>query len=206
MRKSAQTPHPEPIGTKAQLRISLLSQRRALSPADRAERSDRICQHLSQLPLLRSAPQILTYRSIRQEPDLTGFTRLVTPTWGLPRTIGSDLTWHHWQANQPDQTLTIGPFGIEEPAAHWPQLEPSPGTVILVPAIAIDRQGYRLGYGGGYYDRLFAHPAWASLTKIGITFDLGYLGPLPIDPWDIPLNAICSETGFIELSPLLPIP
>lgn len=200
MCKSAQTPPPKPIGTKAQLRTSLRNQRRALSPADRAERSDRISQHLSQLPVLRSAPQILTYRSIRQEPDLTGLTRLVTPTWGLPRTVGSDLTWHHWQPDQPDvYPLTIGPFGIEEPAAHWPQLAPIPDSVILVPAIACDRQGYRLGYGGGYYDRLFAHPTWASLTKIGITFDLGYLDQIPIDPWDIPLNAICSETGCTHL-------
>jgi 5-formyltetrahydrofolate cyclo-ligase len=199
MRKSAQSRSPEPIGTKAQLRTRLLAQRRALSPDDRADRSDRICHHLSQIPAVRSAPQLLTYRSIRQEPDLTGLTKLVTPTWGLPRTVGSDLTWHQWRPDQPDQPLTIGPYGIEEPAAHWPILEPIPGTVVLVPAIAIDRLGYRLGYGGGYYDRLFSQPTWASLTKIGITFDLGCRTPIPIDSWDIPLNGTCSETGYTHL-------
>jgi 5-formyltetrahydrofolate cyclo-ligase len=202
MRKSAQSPPPEPIGTKAQLRTSLLAQRRALSPTDRAQRSDRICHHLRQLPAIRSAPQLLTYRSIRQEPDLTGLTRLVATTWGLPRTVGPDLTWHHWQphqSDQPDQALRIGPYGIEEPAADWPILEPIPSTVILVPAIAIDRLGYRLGYGGGYYDRLFSHPTWASLTKIGITFDLGAFDSIPIDPWDIPLNGTCSEIGYTHL-------
>jgi 5-formyltetrahydrofolate cyclo-ligase len=196
MRKSAQTLPPEPIGTKAQLRIRLLAQRQALSPADRADRSDRICQHLSQLPAVRSAPQLLTYRSIRQEPDLGRLIDLVATSWGLPRTVGSDLTWHQWR---PDQPPRIGPYGIEEPAADWPILEPIPGTVILVPSIAIDRQGYRLGYGGGYYDRLFAQSTWASLIKIGITFDLGTLDSIPIDPWDIPLNGICRETGYTPL-------
>jgi 5-formyltetrahydrofolate cyclo-ligase len=68
--------------------------------------------------------------------------------------------------------------------------------LILVPAVACDRQGTRLGYGGGYYDRLLSDPAWTNIPTVGVVFDFAYLTYLVADPWDIPLRAICTEHGF----------
>lgn len=65
--------------------------------------------------------------------------------------------------------------------------------VMLVPCVACDRQGYRLGYGGGYYDRLLADPAWAAKPRIGLVVDFAYLPALPPDPWDVPLSWICTD-------------
>jgi 5-formyltetrahydrofolate cyclo-ligase len=61
--------------------------------------------------------------------------------------------------------------------------------------VAIDRQGYRLGYGGGYYDRLRADPLWRKIPTIGIVFNFAYVEQLPIEPWDLPLDAVCTELG-----------
>ena len=104
-----------------------------------------------------------------------------------------DLSWHVWQ---PSQLLVNGAYGIPEPGAHLPRLEPSNIDLMLVPAVAIDRRGYRLGYGGGYYDRLRADRRWREIPTIGIVFDFAYVDELPIDPWDLNLDAVCTELGY----------
>jgi 5-formyltetrahydrofolate cyclo-ligase len=75
-------------------------------------------------------------------------------------------------------------------------LTPSAVDLILVPAIACDVQGYRLGYGGGFYDRLLSTPAWRAKPTIGIVFEFARLPQLPVDPWDRPLQGICTESGL----------
>jgi 5-formyltetrahydrofolate cyclo-ligase len=77
-------------------------------------------------------------------------------------------------------------------------LTPDRVDLMLVPAVALDRQGYRLGYGGGYYDRLRANPLWGNIPTIGIAFDFAYIEALPIDPWDLQLDAVCTELGYIS--------
>jgi 5-formyltetrahydrofolate cyclo-ligase len=114
--------------------------------------------------------------------------------------VGKDLIWHVWQ---PSELLQKGAYGILEPNSESPILAPNNVDLILVPAVALDRQGYRLGYGGGYYDRLRAHPSWSDIPTIGITFDFAIVGSIPIDPWDLPLDAICTESGYRTVLPHL---
>jgi 5-formyltetrahydrofolate cyclo-ligase len=83
-----------------------------------------------------------------------------------------------------------------EPLPNSPTLQPVEVDLILVPAVACDYQGYRLGYGGGYYDRLLSSPEWASKPTIGVLFDFAYLPQLPTDTWDIQLHGVCTETGL----------
>lgn len=180
----------EPSLTKTKLRKSLLQTRKSLSPEAWREKSDRICNHLQNFPLFTQAKTILAYFSCRQEPDLSPL--FTTPKkWGFPRCVGSDLSWHVWQ---PGDALHTGAYGILEPLPDTPKIEDSEVDLILVPAVGCDRRGYRLGYGGGYYDRLLSKPEWESKVAIGIIFEFAFVSQLPVDSWDKPLHGICTES------------
>lgn len=89
--------------------------------------------------------------------------------------------------------LTVGAFGLLEPAAaapaRWVDL-------LVVPALAFDRRGCRLGRGGGYYDRFLAtHGGFATL-RLGICHSRQVVERLPDDPWDIFMDALCTEEGI----------
>lgn len=177
---------------KRQLRKQLLLARESLSVADLKVKSDRLCQNLKQAPLFQQAQTILAYWSHRQEPDLS-LLWAEREVWGLPRTVGQSLCWHVWNPSEP---LQKGKYGIFEPHPDAPVLQPQDVDLILVPAVGCDRQGYRLGYGGGYYDRLLSSEGWQDIPTIGIIFDFAWLEQLPVDEWDIPLKGVCSDRQF----------
>jgi 5-formyltetrahydrofolate cyclo-ligase len=175
--------------SKSQLRRQLLKHRQSLSPQVWQEKSHLLCQRLQSLPLFAKAHTILAYLSVRQEPNLQslfGSNR----RWGFSRCVGKSLVWHLWQVGNP---LQIGSYGIPEPPADAPILTPLEVDLILIPAVACDSQGYRLGYGAGFYDRLLSIPAWTAIPTIGILFDFACLPQLPVEPWDRKLQAICTE-------------
>lgn len=157
------------ISDKQGLRRQFLQQRQALAPATWQANSDRICQHLAEFPAFAAARSILAYQSHRQEPNLDYLFTRTDKQWGLPRCVGKHLLWHAWK---PSQALVTGRYDLLEPDPALPLLGLDNVDLILIPAVAIDRRGYRLGYGGGYYDRLRADPIWAKIPTIGITFDL----------------------------------
>ena len=183
-----------PADSKSQLRRSLLQRRQAMPLEVWQQNSQRICAHLQKSRWLHQAETILAYSSLRQEPDLSSLFG-VTQRWGLPRCLGNSLTWHRWS---PDWPLETGRYGILEPSLDAPQLVAADVDLILVPAVACDRRGYRLGYGGGFYDRMLSQPDWASIPTIGIIFEFALLPLLPTEPWDWPLQAICTEAGLVE--------
>lgn len=182
---------------KISLRRRLLGQRQQLSPQLWRTWSEQICHHLQNSPQFTRSQTILVYQSCRQEPDLSYLFTHSSKQWGLPRCVGKDLFWHRWQPSEP---LVTGAYGILEPSAELPQLEPTNVDLILIPAVAIDRSGYRLGYGGGYYDRLRADPLWRKVPTIAIVFDFAYVDSLPLDPWDLSVDAVCTELGSIDFS------
>lgn len=196
------TPFEPPLGAhpslrdKSNLRKAFLTHRQTLSPDTWQQKSDRICTHLQTSALFNQARTILAYFSIRQEPTLGSLFHLPY-NWGFPRCEGKALVWHRWSPTDA-HSLQAGKFNIPEPPPHAPTLNVHDVDLILVPAVACDHRGYRLGYGGGFYDRLLSSPAWAEKPTIGIVFEFARLPELPIDPWDRPLQAICTEAGFFE--------
>lgn len=178
--------------SKQHFRRRFLQQRQSLSLPDWQQKSERIVQHLRQAEWFQQAHTIFAYCSFRQEPTL--HTLFDTERlWGLPRCVGSELVWHHCQPSDPDQ-LQPGKYGIAEPKATLPICLPTAADLILVPALACDAQGFRLGYGGGYYDRLLSQRP--EVKTIGILFRELDLQLLPLDPWDQPLKAVCTEAGL----------
>ncbi len=182
---------------KKKLRKSLLKQRQSMSVAEWKQKSDRICSNLLNLPQFTEGKTVLAYFSFRQEPDLSPLFEQDSHSpkiWGMPRCIDNSLSWHIWILNDP---VKIGIYGITEPHPEAPIIHPEQVDLILVPCVACDQQGYRLGYGGGYYDRLLAASEWANKSTIGIVFDFAYLPQLPVEPWDKPLDAVCTETKLV---------
>ncbi|MBE9182559.1 5-formyltetrahydrofolate cyclo-ligase [Oculatella sp. LEGE 06141] len=179
---------------KATLRRSLLKARQGLPEAVWRHKSDRLCAHLQAWPLFSRARTVLAYFSFRQEPDLSPLFSS-DRRWGFPRCVDKALHWHQWS---PEQRLPLqtGSYGIVEPHPEAPMLDLADVDLLLVPAIACDVRGYRLGYGGGFYDRLLSSPAWARKPAIGIVFEFARLPSVPIDPWDRPLKGICTEAGL----------
>lgn len=201
--------------TKTHLRQQFLQERRSLSKAIWREKSSMICKNIENLRQFQEAKTILAYFSSRQEPDLSnlflsylpdknlvtaeqlsphkssGLKGLEVRQWGFPRCQGQSLVWHRWQATNP---LQKGSYGIPEPLPQAPSIPAAEVDLILVPALACDRSGYRLGYGGGFYDRMLSESEWANILKIGIVFDFAYLPQLPVDSWDRPVDAVCTDS------------
>ncbi|TAF50953.1 MAG: 5-formyltetrahydrofolate cyclo-ligase [Oscillatoriales cyanobacterium] len=193
---------------KRQLRQHFLRQRQQLDRTQWLQKSEQICQNLRQMPAFQQARSILAFTSFRQEPDLSSLygstvssDGLCTPNtntelakqWGFSRCVGDTLVWHHYQ---PGHVWIHGAYGICEPAADWPEVDLSQVDLILVPAVACDRSGGRLGYGGGFYDRFLAQMDHRSIVTIGIIFSFAYCEQLPVQAWDRSLDFVCTETAI----------
>ena len=77
-------------------------------------------------------------------------------------------------------------------AAEVPGPEYTAGLV-LVPAVAFDARGYRLGFGGGYYDRLMARPEMDDTVTLGLCYEFQRIESFPMNAWDAPVQGICTE-------------
>jgi 5-formyltetrahydrofolate cyclo-ligase len=184
------------INSKSYLRKQLLQQRRSLTTSQWREKSDRIAQKLQNLPKFSQKGCILAYFSLRKEPDLSTTFDLSGYSWGFPRIQGESLSWHSWQRGE---RLEKNNYGILEPSADAPVILAKDVDLILVPGVACDHRGYRLGYGGGFYDRMLGSKEWQKIPTIGIIFDFALVEELPIEPWDQCLGGICTEERLILL-------
>jgi len=105
--------------------------------------------------------------------------------WFMPFYSESSLSKNHYGINEVDQPLNLA-------------IRPSQLDIVLMPLVAFDSQGNRLGMGAGYYDATFAHlRAHSNRPKfIGLAYEFQRQDNLPHDPWDIPLDGVCTEQGF----------
>ncbi len=181
-----------PYLNKKQLRRTLLQKRQSMTLLEWREKSDRLTYNIQNSVLFNQANTILSFFSFRQEPDISSLYINFNKRWGFPRCVDKSLIWHSWQ---PDDVMNIGTYGITEPHPEAPIIAMESVDLILVPCVGCDIQGYRLGYGGGYYDRLLNSPDWAEKPTIGVVFDFAYLSKLPIDTWDKPLETVMTENG-----------
>lgn len=125
-------------------------------------------------------------------PLLLGLRGDLGLTAALPCADGlGNITYHPWT----DTPLGVDGCGIRA-AIDQQALQPEQLDLLLVPALAIDAMGIRLGYGGGYYDRLRCRETWSTITALVVLPDICVSPtPLPADPWDRPFPGWLSEQG-----------
>lgn len=106
-----------------------------------------------------------------------------------------------------DTILRPNRFGIPEPATHTVCLQHNRRLdLVLVPLVAFDRQGYRLGMGGGYYDRSFAYRRHSFRNHpllIGVAYEFQRVDSLPHEPWDVQLDAVITDQQLYCFNPVI---
>lgn len=177
---------------KAALRRELLEKRRKISPELLSVRSRRLCENLSDFLEARGFRELASFRSFRGEPILETLEQNWTRPLYFPRVDATTrrMSFHRWS---PGESFELNHFGIEEPAASGVLLVPSTETAILVPGLAYDKRGQRLGYGGGFYDRyLAAFPG----SKVGVCLEEFRLDFIPSAAHDQAVSFVATDAGI----------
>jgi 5-formyltetrahydrofolate cyclo-ligase len=186
--------------TKAEARRAARSRLAAIGSAARAEAEAAIARNVWLVPEVAAARTLLLYASLPDEVATDAIARealrrglTVTYPRCLPATF--ELALHHLR--DLGELRDAGSYGIREPDPACPLLDTSDIDVVLVPGLAFDRRGARLGRGAGYYDRLFALPTFRAF-RCGLFFAAQEAHHLPTDPWDVFLDAIVTEEGMVK--------
>lgn len=183
---------------KAALRATMLERRRALDAELHRERSLAIEDRIRGDQRYRDARVLHTYIDARDNEVATRSLALVTLHEGrrvvCPRALPGARLEHYEIGSLGD--LEPGRFGLLEPRPDPARaVDPSMVELVLVPGIVFDREGFRLGFGGGYYDRFLAA---IEAPSIGLAFALQLVDRVPRQAHDVPVDAIVTEREMID--------
>jgi 5,10-methenyltetrahydrofolate synthetase len=182
---------------KAELRRTVLARRDALDPETRAASSIRIFSRIAALPAFRRARVVLAYSAFGSEPATGPFLATVLAgglTLVLPRVNRTTRMLDLYRVTDLATGLRPGVWGIREPdptvcaAAALGDVD-----FVLVPGVAFDSHGGRLGYGAGYYDRLLRGAA-AGTPLVAAAFDVQLVDAIPMDAHDRRVDSVVTES------------
>ena len=185
-----------PPELKDRLRSEGFSRRDALDKAFREYAARRIAGRALDCPELQSLTPVGGYWPIRSEVDSRPLMEALLDRGqdvALSQIIHPHLSWRLWR---PGDVLIKGGFGVREPGPDAPGVFPS---ALLVPLVAFDRRGARLGYGKGHFDRAIAaldakHP----VLTIGLAYAVQEIEEVPVEPHDRMLDVIVTESELIR--------
>jgi 5-formyltetrahydrofolate cyclo-ligase len=178
---------------KEALRKRYAALRRALSAEARAERAGRASELLVGHEAFLRARCVLAYAALRFELDpaaVIARAHALGKQVALPRVDveSGELRMH---AYMPGDELSESGFAVREPQPSAPPVAADEVDLVLVPGLAFDVRGYRLGYGKGFYDRLL--PSLTRATRVGLAFELSLLAEVPNGEHDVPVDALVTE-------------
>jgi 5-formyltetrahydrofolate cyclo-ligase len=192
-------PEDEAVPTDEARNIGLLA-RRALTPRQRHDFSERIVQRLLGLDELAEGARLALYLALEEEVALD---RAVAPLrarrWHLhlPRLLGGRVDTPTTDAVAmeivewvPGAELRANRFGIGE-VVDGPAVAPDEMEAFVVPCVAVDAQGNRVGFGAGYYDRMLASAP--GVPRIGVAFEVQVVPRLAAHAWDVPMDVLVTE-------------
>jgi len=181
---------------KAQLRRKILAERNQRQ--DAAVEKSNLKSNLLSLVERMKPERIATYISFGKEPDTRVFIdELVSRGTAVlvPRVTGSDLVWFNYEKAQ----LSESKLGIAEPNQEVPnQVELLPSDLLLIPALAVDSSGNRLGRGKGYFDKALAN--LPSNVVYAICFESEFIDDLPSEAHDRRVQGVVTEAAIHDLN------
>ncbi len=194
----AATVHP----AKAALRAAVQARRDGLAAGERAEASERIAERVMAIVAAEGPRTIAAYLPIRSECDCRpiidqALARSIAVT--LPAVVDPEtLVFRRYQPGAP---LVAGGHGTLAPAPDQPILDPQ---LVVVPLVAFDRSGLRLGHGRGFYDRAVARLRAHGVRPgfVGVAFAVQEVPAIPGEPHDARLDWIVTENETLDLRPM----
>lgn len=179
---------------KKKLRSIKLLERLEHNPQEKAEKDRLIMQKISRLAGFRRSQKILFYLPIHGEVDLVRiFEKFHTQkTFILPRVNGKKLDLHIIKDLRETEK---GKFKILEPRKHLLKTKIQGIDIALIPGVVFSKNGHRIGYGQGHFDRLLKN---TNCVKIGIAYDFQIVDNIAGEQHDVPMNMIVTEKRVIK--------
>jgi 5-formyltetrahydrofolate cyclo-ligase len=177
--------------TKEALRKESKRIRNAIAGDIRHQANENICDLLANWEVLHQSNVIATYLPMRSEVDLTPLlSQFPLKIWGIPRihTRGR-MTFHVYTPEK----LVAHAFGMQEPHPACARIAPRDIQLVLVPGLVFDRRGWRLGYGGGFYDRFLQQTPG---IVVGITYQALVWPEIPHQDHDVAMQFLVTEGGI----------
>jgi 5-formyltetrahydrofolate cyclo-ligase len=188
--------NPSVASWRRQQRVELIARRAALTSAERKKAADDVAEKLDRLVDELGSTVIGLYWPIKNELNLIHWARALARRTGavlcLPVVVAPKSPLEYWRW-APGEAMQAGIWGIATPARREVCLP----DLMLAPLVGFDAGNYRLGYGGGYFDRTLAiRPAFA----VGVGYDFCGLETIFPQPHDVPMHAILTECREIRPS------
>ncbi len=186
------------------LRKQIRQKRQNLSEAERKRRAQRFASHVIRMSWYRYAKKLVFYLANDGEMDLRPLmdhALAVGKQCFLPvihEPLACRLLFAPYQKNR---RMSANRFGILEPCyLHRKVQNPKSLDVVFMPLVAFDAMGYRLGMGGGFYDRTFAYlryrTSWLRPKLMGVAYDFQQVDRLYHADWDVPMYGVITESGY----------
>lgn len=184
---------------KTEIREYYIEQRKVLGPVKRAELDEKLCKVILGSATYRYADTILMYYGKYEEVNINRVAWEAIAAGkkvAFPKTNPDDKSMVFYFVNGEDD-FVMGNYGILEPKPDLPRFEVTgelqQNVICIIPAVVYDKKGFRIGYGGGYYDRYLSS---FKGTKVGVAYYDHIVGTVPHGRFDLAVDVLISEKGI----------
>lgn len=186
---------------KQELRAELLALRMGLTPEEVRAHSAAITARVRAWPRFQQAKTIMAYADFRNEVQTGAIIKTALESGkmvGLPVADKEEKTMRVIRVEDYPGDLESGAYGIPEPRPGLPEMAADEIDLVLAPGVGFDRDGYRLGFGGGYYDRFFSLVG-RSTVKVGLAYDFQVRETIHPDSHDRGVHYIITQTRMLRV-------
>jgi 5-formyltetrahydrofolate cyclo-ligase len=186
---------------KERVRREYLARRRRMGEGEVADKSRAIRTRVEGIIRQRGTMTVMAYVSVRNEVETADLIRTFLAEGkkvAVPLCVQEEMGLLACRVENPEEDLVVGHYGIPEPREGKRRLLPLEELeMVLVPGVAFDRSGYRLGHGSGYYDRFLGNLP-PTVNKVGLAYDWQIVEQLPRNSYDVPVDLVVTETQTIN--------